>query len=167
MNPTAIIALVAFAFGVLSGSSVVHWRAGAHLAETKAEHAAQLAAAHQDAQMRESEARVTERRRAFNIMEKADAANLIAAKQRAAADRARAAVGELRSAYTTVAAALGRAAEDTPAATGSPPASGAGVVLADVFSWCGTRLQSCAAALDESRLAGQLCEQSYDIVALP
>lgn len=160
-----IVAVASFSAGAMLGAELTQWRADARLAEMREQHAQKAAMQAQDVQDRETQTRVRERRTAFNIMEKADAANLRARDDRAAADRSRVAVNELRHAYTTVAAALGGAAEGAAAPASGTPAAGAGLVLADVFGWCGARVQSCAAALDEARTAGQLCEQAYDVIA--
>lgn len=167
MNSGVAALAVGLVLGGLAGAGVMQWRADARMADLRAQHANEVARQAADAQALEAAARAKERRKALDLMEKVDAANLLAQDQRAAADRARTAGNELRAAYTTVAAALGRAAQDAPASTGGAPAAGAGLVLADVFGWCGARLQGCAAALDQSRTAGQLCEQAYDIAVPP
>lgn len=160
-----IVAVASFGAGAMLGAELTQRRAEARLAEMREQYAQKAAMQAQDAQDREAQARVQERRTAFNIMEKADAANLRAKSDRAAADRSRAAVSELRHAYTTVAAALGGTTESAAAPASGTPAGAAGLVLADVFGWCGARVQSCAAALDEARTAGQFCEQAYDVIA--
>lgn len=167
MSPrlTLLLLVIATVLGALGGGTLRGLRADRDMAALAKRHAEAVAVAAQDAQRRESETRIRERRVAFNIMEKADAANLRAKSDRAAADRSRAAVSELRHAYTTVAAALGGTTESAAAPASGTPAGAAGLVLADVFGWCGARVQSCAAALDEARTAGQFCEQAYDVIA--
>lgn len=164
---TLLLLVIATVLGALGGGTLRGLRADRDMAALAKRHAEAVAVAAQDAQRRESETRTRERRVAFNIMEKADAANLKAAELRTAADRSRRAQRELLDAYTAVAAALGRAGDGTAAASPGSPATAAGLVLADVFGWCSARLQSCAAALDESWIAGRLCEQSYDAVTPP
>lgn len=65
----------------------------------------------------------------------------------------------------TAAVPADQGGRDPAVAESSAPAAGPGLVLADVFSRSGERLRSCAAALDESRIAGALCERAYDAVA--
>jgi hypothetical protein len=55
-----------------------------------------------------------------------------------------------------------QAARDPAAAPGSPPASDAGLVLADLYRGVDAEAVELAEALDAARSAGRACERSYD-----
>lgn len=161
----AFICAVVFVLGLGAGSFARGVKADRDMAAVELRVARAAAVAASQAQDKEAENRAVENRRQVSIQEKLDAANLDSIAKRADAARADAARRELLNAYTAVASTLGRSAQDPQAPTSGSTAGGPGLVLADVFGWCGARLQSCAAALDESRTAGQLCQQTYDAVS--
>ena len=166
MNPlilAAVAALVAGFVGFLGGSHHRGVLADRDLAKERAAFAQAHSVAASAAQAAEAQARAEERRRTFRVMETSDAAQTAAAAARADRARADRAAGQLRDAYTAVAAALtSRAGQDSAPAAGGPPAGGAGLVLADVFGGVEGLLREAGAALDQSRVAGLACERSYD-----
>lgn len=164
MSPLAIVGVVCLAIGLASGWGGRALVADAELARLSAKHAGELTAQANDAQEREAAARAEERRVTRNVMEAADAANLKAADARRTAAAAAAERDRLRDAYRAAFAASGSA--ETPAAAASgPPATGAGLVFPRLFDRGADLLQSCAASLDQSRIAGLACERAYDAVS--
>ena len=171
MNPltlAAVVALIAGFVGFLGGSHHRGVLADRDLAKERAAFAQAHSVAASAAQAAEAQARAEERRRTFRVMETSDAAQTAAAAARADAGRADRAAGELRSAYLTLAAAATSRAGQNPAASASgSPGVGPGLVLADVLGRGDELLRSCAAALDQSRVAGLACERSYDTLRAP
>lgn len=107
--------------------------------------------------------REIERARSAAIAKAQDRAHEQLAQVQSDRQRLAAAVQRLRDAARPV-PATGESRGDPAVAEGGAAATGPGLVFADVFSRSGERLRSCAAALDESRIAGQLCERAYDAV---
>lgn len=93
--------------------------------------------------------------------EAAREADTQAARDRADAAAASAAVRRLRNAAQ---AAAGGCSARAPSTAGSSPADAAGGVQADVLGRLGEAAQRIAEHADDSRRAGQLCERSYDAV---
>lgn len=106
-------------------------------------------------------ARTEEYRRAAAQKEIADATEKALAQARADGAAAVAAHGRLSDRAAAVARSCG-AAGDPGAAVGSPTASGAGLLLADVLRKSDERSGQLAAYADQARAAGQACERSYD-----
>jgi hypothetical protein len=93
--------------------------------------------------------------------EAAREADTQAARDRADAAAASAAVRRLR---TAAQAAAGGCSARAPSAASSAPAGAAGNLRADVLGRLGEAAQRIAEHADSSRTAGQLCERSYDAV---
>lgn len=165
MSRALALTLAAAAIAIASaagGAWVEHQRGAAKLAALSNDHSKAMAMASQEAQRREAKARADEQRITLRYMEAADAATVQAHDARAAAARADLRAGELRHAYSTVAAALAdRVSEAAAAAAGGPTAEPAGLVLSELFGWAEGRLRSCAAALDQSLIAGRACERAH------
>lgn len=106
--------------------------------------------------------RIEDQRRVAAQKEATDEAQRFAARARADAAAVTREHGELRSAAVAAASASCRTAGDPVAVGISPPAESAGTVLADVLSEMDEAAGELAEALDLSRVAGQLCERSYD-----
>lgn len=83
--------------------------------------------------------------------------------RQAQADAARAAVaaGKLRAHVAALAASCGAAAHP-PIAAGSAPASGPGLLLADLFQRIDDRAGELARYADAAREAGRACERAYE-----
>lgn len=107
-----------------------------------------------------------ERLRTRAIAKETDRAFSQADQARRDRDRLAAAVAAERLRHAARVPA-GEDRRDPTAAESRPPTAGAGLVLTDLLSGTGERLRSCAAALDESRIAGQFCERAYDAIAGP
>ena len=84
------------------------------------------------------------------------------AAARADAVRARAAADRLRSAAQSAARACNAGPTDPAPADAGTPATGPGLVLADVLSRANDTTGELAAALDAARAAGLACERAYD-----
>lgn len=163
MTVTLIVGAAAMALGLAGGFGIGNMHGEREANRLRAEHALGLTQAARTALQAEQAARTKEQRRIHTIMEIADASHLQATDARADALRADRTARELRRAYLAVARALTRgAAADSAATGGSAPATGPGLVLADVFSWADGPLRELAAALDQSRIAGLACERAYD-----
>ena len=114
-------------------------------------------------------ARVEEARREAARKENVDEAQRMVARSRA--DRVAADGAHER--LLDWAATAGRAADrgqggrDPVPAQGSPPASGAGLLLADVLGRADARAGVLAAYADEARTAGLACERAYDALTPP
>lgn len=166
MSPAAIFALVCLLAGLATGWGGRALVADAEVARLTAEHASAVATQAQDAQQREAKARAEERRTTFRVMETADAANLKAADARRSAAAVADERDRLRDAFVGLASHPSAGPEAAPTAAGSSPATGSGLVLARLFDRGTELLQGCAAALDQSRIAGLACERSYDSLTL-
>ncbi len=163
--PSIYIAFVVAALSLLGGFGIGAKWTGHELLRLKAAHAEALASQARDAQMREVRERAEERRFNLRIRETADAANLQAEDARRSAAAVASERDRLRDAYLDAFTAS-RTGPDSAAAPGSAPAAGAGLVLAGLFDRGADLIQSCAAALDQSRIAGLACERSYDSLTL-
>ncbi len=162
--PSIYIAFAIAALSLLGGIGIGMKWSEHKLLRLQANYAEALTAQAMDARQREAQARAEERRFNLRIRETADAANLQADAARRSAGAVSAERDRLRDAY--LAAFAGGAASPAPAAPGGPPASGSGLVLTRLFDGADTLLRSCAAALDQSRIAGLACERSYDSLTL-
>lgn len=160
------VPIVAMLIGLFVGGAGTKIVMSAQLSSLKAEHARERALQADQAKTAEHKARADERRTALRIMETADAANLQAADARRSAAAAAGERDRLRDAYVELASRTGGAAAPTSAAPGGSPASGSGLVLTRLFDGADALLRSCAAALDQSRIAGLACERSYDSLTL-
>lgn len=106
-------------------------------------------------------ARAEEQRRQAEIQESADVAKTQAAAARRDASDARGRHDRLQQYATELAASCGAPASDPAAAAGSAPATGAGLVLADLFGRADQRAGQLAEYADQARIAGQACERAY------
>jgi len=105
-------------------------------------------------------ARAEEKRRSIQIQEVQDAAHTSLQAAQADAGRARTTAERLRQHAAQLAASC---TASNPAATpGSPPASAPGDLLADMQRRLDEAAGELAAYADSARIAGQLCERSYD-----
>lgn len=153
--PKWLLALLLVVVSALAGVQTVRLAAARHTLGDLRESvlkARELRQEQQDAQ------REIERARARAVTKAQDKAHEQLQQVQSDHQRLVAVVERLRN----VAVPASNAGRDPAAAEGSASAAGAGLVLADVFSRSGERLRSCATALDESRIAGQLCERAYD-----
>lgn len=166
MSPTTILAIVCLLAGAAMGWGSRALVADAEVARLTAEHATAMAAQAQDAKTRETKARAEERRMTLRVWENADAAALQAADARRSAAAVADERDRLRNAYVELASRPSAGPEASPAASGGSSAAGAGLVFARLFDRGAELLQSCAAALDQSRIAGLACERSYDSLTL-
>jgi hypothetical protein len=160
---TLIVGAAAMAMGLAGGLGIGRMHGERAVNRLHAAHALERAQAARTALQAEQAARAEERRRVHTVTEIADAAHLQAAAARADAVRADRAARELRHAYLAVAVAIASGGTaNTTTAGGGAPATGPGLVLADVLGWADSPLRDLAAALDQSRIAGQACERAYD-----
>lgn len=161
---TLIVGAAAMAMGLAGGLGIGRLHATQQVNKIVAAHALEQAQAARTAQQAEQAARAEEQRRVRALTEASDVAHDQAAQARADAVRAERAAVQLRRAYLIVAAALtdGRAAADPTVAGASAPAAGPGLVLSDLLGRGDRLLRQCAAALDQSRIAGLACERAYD-----
>lgn len=159
---TLYIGLFITAFGFVSGFGLGSKLAQREVHALRMAHAEALATQARDAQVREAKARAEERRTTHRIMETADAAQIQAADARRSAAAAAHERDRLRDAYVEFASRVSQSAEAAPAASSSPSAAGSGLVLTRLFDGADALLRSCAAALDQARIAGLACERSYD-----
>lgn len=167
MSPTVNLGVVCLAVGLAIGAFGRGLAADAEVAAVRAQHADAAARQSQDAQRREAAARAEERRTTLRVMETADAAHLQAADARRSAAAVARERDRLRGAYVELASRPSAGPDAAPVAPGGPPASGPGLVLTRLFDGADSLLRSCAAALDQSRVAGLACERSYDAVMAP
>ena len=163
--PSIYIAFAIAALSLLGGIGIGMKWSEHKLLRLQANYAEALTAQAMDARQREAQARAEERRFNLRIRETADAANLQADAARRSAGAVSAERDRLRDAYLNAFTAS-RTGPDSAAAPGSAPAAGAGLVLAGLFDRGADLIQSCAAALDQSRIAGLACERSYDSLTL-
>lgn len=166
-RPSAGTIIAALALGTASGAAIVQTLrladARAELAQARQAQADYAAAAAQATADAVQAARDEEQRRTAAIQEIADAASNALAVARADAVRARAAADRLRRAAETYAAAhCGAGPEDPAVAPGSAPATGPGLVLADLFGRADDTAGDLAAAFDAARAAGLACQRAYD-----
>lgn len=167
LRPSPALVAAALAVAAASGAALVQTLrladARAELAQARQDQADYAAAAAQATADAVQAARDEEQRRAAAIQEIADAASNALAVARADAVRARAAADRLRRAAETYAAAhCGAAPEDPAVAPGSAPATGPGLVLADVLGRADDTAGDLAAAFDAARAAGLACQRAYD-----
>lgn len=162
--PSIYIAFAIAALSLLGGIGIGMKWSEHKLLRLQANYAEALTAQAVDARQREAHARAEERRFNLRIRETADAANLQADAARRSAGAVSAERDRLRDAY--LAAFAGGAATHPATAPGSTPATGPGLVFAGLFDRGADLIQSCAAALDQSRIAGLACERSYDSLTL-
>lgn len=167
MSPSTVLGVVCLAVGLAIGAFGRGLAADAELAALRAQHAEAAARLSQDAQRREAAARAEERRTTLRVMETADAAHFQAAGARRSAAAVAGERDRLRDAYVELAPRLSVGPDAAPVATGGPPASGPGLVLTRLFDGADSLLRSCAAALDQARIAGLACERAYDTVSTP
>lgn len=110
-------------------------------------------------------ARAEEQRRTARFQEAQDAAHQARLVAEADARAARSAADRLRQRAAELAASCS-ASNPTPAAS-SPAASAPGSVLADMLFRVDEAAGELARYADESRIAGQLCERSYEALSPP
>lgn len=125
--------------------------------KTLAQERAQIA---QQIRWAESAARTEERRRAKTIQEASDAEYLARVAAQADARRSRSALNGLRQRADQLASSC--SASDPSTAPSGPPASSPGHLLADMLGRSGEAAAELAEYADRSRIAGQLCERSFD-----
>lgn len=113
----------------------------------------------------EATARAEEQRRTAQIQEAQDAAHKARLAAESDARAARASADRLRQRAAELAASCS-ASNPTPAAS-SPAASAPGSVLADMLFRVDEAAGELARYADESRIAGQLCERSYEALSPP
>jgi len=155
-------ALVAAVLGVIGTQYVTIQHLRTEKAELQALIEQERANAERARADQEASNRLEDQRRVAAQKEATNEAQRFAARARADASAVTRKHDELRSASVAAAAAFCRAASDPGTVGSSPPAESAGTVLADVLSEMDQAAGDLAEALDLSRVAGQLCERSYD-----
>lgn len=157
----ALIALVAvgvLASGVQTYRLTTAQRDLAASQKTHSDYVASQMKAQAEAQRKAREEEERRRREHDEIAK--EAAERIRQAQADAA-RAAAAAGKLRSHVAALARACGASA-DPPTAAGSAPATGPGILLADLFGRIDDRAGQLAQYADAAREAGRACERAYE-----
>ena len=153
LDPRVWLAFI-IALAITAGGCYFKGHADGTRAATVAAQKAQLAAV--------AAARVEEQRRTAAQSEIANDANQQRTAALADAFAARAAAGSLQQRVDQLVAA----ARHTAAAAGSPAASDALDLLADVLGRADERAGELAAYADAARIAGQQCERDYDALTV-
>lgn len=161
---TVIVGLATLTLGFGGGLSLGRMQGDQKISKLQSAYTIEKANAAVQSQRAERAARDEEQRQVTKFAELANAAHKQANDARTDAQRADHAASELRRAYLIVASTISKGGSSTnsPATSGSPTTSGTGLVLSNLFSRGDQILRQCAAALDQSRVAGQTCERSYD-----
>lgn len=153
--------------GALLLAGVQYVRAERALGQVQAE-AAKLAdyKATQERQAREAlQAAAQDKARADKLRQEAlDAEHLARLAAEADAARLRAGAGQLQRLATDLATSLGDQDRGATAASSSTPARATADLLADVLGRMDEASAGVVVFADQSRLAGQLCERTYDAV---
>lgn len=165
----AALLISAAAAGALGGYHLRDLQAAADMAEVQADqaHRQRLASDAHASALRVALQRGAERTEALE-KEAHEARTRAEAARRAAAVSADAA-RKLREHFPRLIAAVAADARglDPAAAVGSEATTGPGLVLSNLLGGMDARGRECAAALDQSRIAGQACERSYDALRKP
>ena len=152
------------ALGVLLGGQTLRLsnERAAH-ANTREQHATELATRERAARQAVNDARTEEQRRTREVQEIADEAQKQLDVARDDADAARSAGERLRNRVAELTAALGRAAGKDPAvADASAPAEKTADLLADVQRRLDEATDGIAGFADKAHAAGAACERGYD-----
>lgn len=153
---------IAFLLAVLA--AVWQWRSA-----TAADGRAQVAVGQRDAatkaQRDEAAARLTESKRTKRMQENQDAEFLARLAAQRDAVAARAAVDGVREQARLLSRASCPARYSATTSSG-PPATDGPDLLADVLGELATRADRLAEQADSARIAGQLCERSYDALTI-
>lgn len=128
-------------------------------------HTEHLAADERATRQAEQDARAEENRRTAAHREISDEAQRMAARGRADSAAADDAARRVRDRVAELAAAC-PAAGNPAAAAGSAPATGPGLVLADMLRRADARAGELARYADEARGAGVACERAYDALTV-
>lgn len=131
-------------------------RERAAYAKTVAGYQAEAASAQAEYRARENQWRAQQDEEIKRARKETDVARADAARADAVAISMRAAAINLARSFP---------AAGSGAASGSPAASNAGLLLADVLGRCGERLTELAGYADAARIAGNTCQQSYNVIA--
>lgn len=161
VGAAAVVGLVA---GGLTGWGLRDMAADNEAARLRLEHAEDFAAWERAARASEEAERAKERARQEAVnKETEDAKKDAAVDARRTADL-RAANGRLLDHVARLAAYADQGCSNPPAAAGSAPAAGPGMVLADLYRGADSEASELAAAFDGARRAGLACERVYDAV---
>lgn len=162
LTPKWLLLVIAVALGAAAGVQTARLAATKHVLADLRESVLKAKEARQE----QAEAqREIERQRTRAISKGVDDAFTQVEQARRDRDRAARLAADLERLRQQPGVHTGGDRADPPVTQGSAAASGAGLVFTDVFGGFGERLRSCAAALDESLIAGRLCERAYDAVA--
>lgn len=164
--------VVAAAFVVVLISGVSGWlirgvQADRDIAVLKSQHDEQVSQAAQKYAEALGEVRKLEAARVETVKKEAQDANKLADAARVSAGRADDVARRLREHIPRLVSAAGPTSSDPAAPEGSSTVEGAGLVLTRLFDRSDAQLRSCAAALDQSIIAGRTCERLYDALSPP
>lgn len=157
--------LTAGLLAAVAVAGVQSWRLAseqAHHADTRAQHAQQIAALAEAARQAEADARTEEQRRTEEVQKAADDARQAMERARADAVAAADAGDRLRKHIATITAARCAGASGAAAASGGTPADATARMLADVFSEMERAGRAMAEEADRRGIAGAACESGYN-----
>ncbi len=138
------------------------WRKAVSIEDEYASYRADIAG---QISLAEATARAEEQRRTAQIQEAQDAAHHARLAAESDARAARASADRLRQRAAELAASCA-ASHPTPAAS-SPAASAPGSVLADMLGRLDQAAGELARYADDARIAGQLCQRSFEALSPP
>lgn len=157
--------LTAGLLAAVAVAGVQSWRLAseqAHHADTRAQHALQIAELAEAARQAEADARTEEQRRTAEVQKAADDARQALARARADAVAAADAGDRLRKHIATLTAARCAGASGAEAASGGTSADATAGMLADVFSEMERAGRAMAEEADRRGIAGAACESGYN-----
>lgn len=157
--------LTAGLLAAVAVAGVQSWRLASEQAahaDTRAQHALQIAALAEAARQAEADARTEEQRRTAEVQKAADDARQALARARADAVAAADAGDRLRKHIATLTAARCAGASGAAAASGGTPADATADLLADVFSEMERAGRAMAEEADRRGIAGAACESGYN-----
>jgi len=158
---TAAALAVAMAASAATGWWLRDVQAQAQLGALRTAHALQQVAQERQAREAGEAQRKAEAQIRLAINQEAIHARAQAAAQAARAADLRAVAGRLRQHVVALATAASPADGSAAAADGSPPAAGAGLVLAELYRGADEEAVELALAFDAARGAGLACERVY------
>lgn len=157
--------LTAGLLAAVAVAGVQSWRLASEQAanaETRAQHAHQIAAMAEAARQAEADARTEEQRRTAEVQKAADDARQAMERARADAVAAADAGDRLRKHITTLTAASCAGAIGAEAASGGTPADATARMLADVQRRIDDATNRIAQFADSAHAAGRACESGYN-----
>lgn len=157
--------LTASLLAAVAVAGVQSWRLASEQAahaDTRAQHALQIAALTEAARQAEADARTEEQRRTAEVQKAADDARQAMERARADAVAAADAGDRLRKHIATLTAARCAGASGAEAASGGTSADATAGMLADVFSEMERAGRAMAEEADRRGIAGAACESGYN-----